>query len=1382
MQPSQPSAGAKRGRAPSSNHFSHHIRSVSAFSATSRTSFSAISRPPAVFSARPESQISQRSESPQGPRVIRRKLSESPNDEIEQDDGQEQLGAFKSISLQSSSSPTFPLPPVQGQQPQQAFLVPTMQQVSPQGQKQSLYRPTGQPRQPSASGISEGHSVPCTSTVAPPRRISSPHPKKLSGPYFGEAQTGQLPPSYRRKRSASAPVAIPSSFSTQQRASRVEPSSLSLADVSAIDSQGIGMEGDLATEDLRLFDESEEEDLDQFSGDEKQGEEEEDDTFKTPKAEKLSGTQKPAEAEGLRIASPIEHERNAEAMEPQTGTGSSSMLTAQPLSPRTPMPSYGSTEDVEKREVPPVAAPAASETTVSQHPPAPSSYRNAFFLRSATAPQQSQEAGTTTAPRHHHHHHHGHHAPQRERRRVRFHPSSKRHDSVNPINAAFDRICWDLCGGRLSFGPFVTLPFPDAPPLLDIFTCFTPAVTTGEGSEGKQEEEEAAALKAKQKAGDAASGSSSSSCLSATSAASSAASSADSSSTSGLWGWHWESPQVGAPNASGTGGGGPAGIAVRAPGGGKADQENATATSSSAPVLLQSLGQESPTSATSASPSSSFFRLCTAENDSHHHHGALKHESRVWPLSAAELASVFGRLSSLVHSVGVLSSYSAELASLTSLMKGLEDHGYNCDINGEGSGEISEQVDINAWLSESSDVRGLIKPSCKALPSLAHVNLPLGSDEAVSWCPGDMCLLIAAVAAREEIEKPAALHDDVEDEEPERGEVKATKGSIDVYIEPQGETGEASKIEEAANFSSSALPPPPGLTCIRQPLSAAAFVSSPSVTPTAGSASSSTSTAVHLHQPHPFVSPCSKAAFMGPLLNHVYNSERYASSDPLRLRGMLILAEALEYRLKLAVVRRVAREVAAAIRSLQSVLDGVGFDSFMVTAAGNAMADVQRGLKEAFIDSSAGSGSIFAVPMVGANRDKVRTWLDTAYSSGGLESFTAALEAFGRHEEEEDASHSGHGHHHHHPGGSARPGRRRQQTPPGKALPIGEAEKEDEDDDGYKSDTEGEEMNAASPASSLSSTAISPSSLRPCIKSVCASPIASPLATTASGTAAAEEQMVVPSPHTPAAVPESPFVFGRSPHGGLGAASVVLSRVNIDDLHDNASNEDQEHEEGHNGLDEADLEAMVEEDQQMLLQAEQDRLRYERGKSLEGGADDEDDDRPGFDTTAYYQSGQEGSGAADEQGKMELEEILGIAAFSSSYSSYSSSGGGIAAAAVTTTTVTATSATTPPSVPPGAMTTQQFSRVLDLLASDTAAEDAAANFRNKRLAVATPILPGGGGTSAKLSPNHLLMVRQLVLLLRHAMRACGQSIYGQAEGSEGRQGLPVVLRLMHNDK
>jgi hypothetical protein len=60
---------------------------------------------------------------------------------------------------------------------------------------------------------------------------------------------------------------------------------------------------------------------------------------------------------------------------------------------------------------------------------------------------------------------------------------------------------------------------------------------------------------------------------------------------------------------------------------------------------------------------------------------------------------------------------------------------------------------------------------------------------------------------------------------------------------------------------------------------------------------------------------------------------------------------------------------------------------------------------------------------------------------------------------------------------------------------------------------------------------------------------------------------------------------------------------------------------------------------------------------------------------------------------------------------------------------------------------------LEELSADPQAEAAALDYAAKRASLAVPVLAGGGGTSAKLSPQHLQLAHQLVLLLRHAVRA-----------------------------
>lgn len=60
---------------------------------------------------------------------------------------------------------------------------------------------------------------------------------------------------------------------------------------------------------------------------------------------------------------------------------------------------------------------------------------------------------------------------------------------------------------------------------------------------------------------------------------------------------------------------------------------------------------------------------------------------------------------------------------------------------------------------------------------------------------------------------------------------------------------------------------------------------------------------------------------------------------------------------------------------------------------------------------------------------------------------------------------------------------------------------------------------------------------------------------------------------------------------------------------------------------------------------------------------------------------------------------------------------------------------------------------LEALARDPAAEAAAAAYRAKRKSLSVPVLCGGGGSSAKLGCQHALITHQLVLLLRHSVRA-----------------------------
>lgn len=1414
-------AGSKRGRSSlSGSTASMHMRSVSMSAFSSALRLVDVPLDEEGFS--------------QGPRAVRRKLSASPNENVmseslkqHQHQGEEwqritsdfrPLGfeALSSSGGAGEESPSQqPQPGGQPQQPRQ----PSASRAQPiQPHEQEQKRPQGQQGQ---QGQQPSNLPSSASSSSPPSPSPvSERPLKTRLPVQVPALVKDRDAKRRHKRSASAPVALPSVVPAPACSSPIEPSSLSLADVSAMDSLQLAMEEDIATEELRLFGDSDENEVQDDEDDEDDDDDEGDEgdaamssDFKSPEGKEEEGTGGAPQG-GLRIASLVPIDATAplsshpvEAEEGEKTASSSTMLTAQPLSPRTPLPTAalhlnlnhdnddgGEGEKQNERRDEGKAVSAAL-------PVPPPSY--AFFLRSAA----------TTAP------------PQKRAiaaRRVRFHHTSKRHDSVFPIHASFDRLAWDFCGGRLNFGPFVTLPFPDCPPLLDAFTCFTPAVAAPAAA-----------------AGPPLSSVSSSLCLSATSGVSAASSDASSSiDTGGLFGWHW-SPSVAAAGAS----------AVEAPtaGGNKdgavtavseEDDHSSSSSSASAAVLFQGLG------ASSHLPS--LYRLCAASHQPHHrHHGALRHEGKAWPLSAAELASVFGRLSSLVHTASVLSSYSAELNRLIALLKGLEDHRYNEDFNGEGSGEESEQVDISVWLGcrdaigGAEGFRGLITADCKRLPPVAHVNTAItsGNSEpvsaAISWLPGDMCVIMSAVAEMEE--EGEDQDGDAKRNGKKKEEGEAMRGEVDVFVQPLSSPSQPKQEATLAGPGESALAPPPGLSRIRAARGAAKV---PSPLPGTGPSFSS-------QPPHPFRSPSPRATFLAPLLRHLFESERYGASDPLKLRGMLTLAEALEYRLKLAVVRRVGREVASAINSLRSVLEsanpaggqqqGRSYDFAMVSAARNALGEIDHALREAFGARSfgdsdngvgpfkRGSSALYRIPFVSANRDKTRTWLDAAYQTEGIEGFAKALEAFAKHGSEEDeaeagslADDQGHRHHQHHDHHSHPHSRHRHR----RRTPVPAAADMDEEDDGYKSDSEGGEGESEGedkPAAAASS----PSSLRPCIKSaVAASPIASPAL--ASG-----QHMVIPSPSvampgpisiravetaatttivtTSGGGPSSPFVFGRSgPHGGLGAASVVLRRISLDDLPvDDDEGVDREGngqpqwslggEAGAGGQEE---EADEEADEQAALQRAAEEFRQ---SMLQGPGNVEDeDDRRGFSVDDMQQMQQ----MQEEEQERELEELMRLAASSSSsasasYTDYSSSSSSSSASRVTTITSTSVqqirpgrappppprlppsfsssspprglSAPSLPVPPPGAMTSQQFNRVLDLLASDTAAEDAAANFRNKRLGIAVPILPGGGGSSAKLSPNHLLMVRQLVLLLRHAVRVhCGSIYSGGAH--------PVVLK------
>lgn len=60
-------------------------------------------------------------------------------------------------------------------------------------------------------------------------------------------------------------------------------------------------------------------------------------------------------------------------------------------------------------------------------------------------------------------------------------------------------------------------------------------------------------------------------------------------------------------------------------------------------------------------------------------------------------------------------------------------------------------------------------------------------------------------------------------------------------------------------------------------------------------------------------------------------------------------------------------------------------------------------------------------------------------------------------------------------------------------------------------------------------------------------------------------------------------------------------------------------------------------------------------------------------------------------------------------------------------------------------------RITDLTPAEAAA--VAAHVRQRRAAVAVPVLPRGAGSNFKLVPSHLLILHQLVLLLRYAVNA-----------------------------
>ena len=68
-------------------------------------------------------------------------------------------------------------------------------------------------------------------------------------------------------------------------------------------------------------------------------------------------------------------------------------------------------------------------------------------------------------------------------------------------------------------------------------------------------------------------------------------------------------------------------------------------------------------------------------------------------------------------------------------------------------------------------------------------------------------------------------------------------------------------------------------------------------------------------------------------------------------------------------------------------------------------------------------------------------------------------------------------------------------------------------------------------------------------------------------------------------------------------------------------------------------------------------------------------------------------------------------------------------------------------------TIAEWARVLDVLAEDASADAAARQYEGRRAAVSVPTLPAGGGRSFKIGPGHLVLVRQLTMLLRHATRA-----------------------------
>lgn len=1208
------------------------------------------------------------------------------------------------------------------------------------------------------------------------------------------------------------------------------------------------------------------------------------------------------------------------------------------------------------------------------------------------------------------------------RRSVRFAAATKAHDGVQPVAAAFDRLAWDLIGGRLSYCG-ASLPLPDAGPVWDAFMSYC----SGAEKHGT--------------AGCALSNDKHRICRGGS--GSGGAGGGDAGDAGDAWGWHWSpSPSVsggpgvrsaasvgkldsspvslpmptahvvGAASASrgrslvprrlstnlglslGLGldfedaaAASPAlggGLSIRAPGTPRQQKQGVVGS----PVLLQlvdAVGTHAAATSAAAGPAIGERRkavMLTLHADGLHHqaspanalmhklakagqepHQALRHEASAWPLSAAELATVFGRLSSILQAVPVLASFSQDAGMLVQLLRGLEVHRYNLGSQGEGGGASwsPQALPPSAFAvgaASSGSGAGVLSaspahdaPAAKDLPlvrHMCHARRPYAAGAAhqdaadrrhdddalacdddhhddhdgnealaapISYLPGDMCIVMSALAAREQqkqqVQQQARPHRAAAGEGPDAlyASVSAA-GSTDSWMstsESDSGSGAFDSLESATATATGmgsgagegagvrrALAPPPGLPQPRQepltirvrvagahdrmgqqedgasahaaetlthpaaaataitaaeaagfPIAAAATANGgclgqpgprvlafrsmhadadadadvdgneggdddkdedadeatdssdacssdgaveahqlalarlrlasgsrsgsgetptaaasdaappsaiggpadvrereqavalasiqltargssaatgtggrmqlawrlPSVAAPAAPAAAAAVTAATAFKPQAAPDACGfdsaiaamlagaseqelqggAAAARGPappasmslLLSRLLNEERYGGGDRLRVRGMLALAEGLEYRLKLAVARRAARELAAAARSLTEVLGirmaqltegapagastdadasaGAGAsadadggagkqvqpqpqphgDAYVRAAAAAALTDIRRAAAAAFAatrspaaaaaspavpaPAAAGSAAASAVSpcSLASNAGKELCFLDEAFASGGLAALVEALAAFAADGEAEAGA--------------------------GDAHAVAGA--------GAGAGTdEGRRAIAAAPSPSPSETA----PLRPCLRRS--------VAGGSSGKAGLRSY---------AAVAAAGLDSDGAPSAERSAAGDCM-------LRDSDSDED------------------------AAAAALPDAAEAAGGDVL----------------AALLQSRSSGAGAATachaaEDISVSWPLVFGRGAKGAEALAHS----------------------------------EYHERVLDVLAADAAAEAAAANFRNKRAAVAVPILAGGGGTSAKLAPTHLLLVRQLVLLLRHAVRA-----------------------------